>query len=211
MELAGKKVIITAGPTWVAIDRVRVISNISSGETGILLAQEASRRGAKVTLVLGPVGRVAVDKEIRLIRFSYFDELMSLLKKLLARQRFDIAIHAAAISDYEPLRLRSGKISSHKETLHLDLRRTPKLVSLFKMLQPAIHLTMFKLETADSAAIVRKTRQVMLAAKADFAVLNALEPYRARIITQEKHLYRVVSKKQLARQLLNTIERYTCR
>ena len=71
MVLKNKNILITAGPTWVPIDRVRVISNIATGKTGILLAKSANKLGAKVTLVLGPVGEVGLEKEINVKRFYF--------------------------------------------------------------------------------------------------------------------------------------------
>jgi phosphopantothenoylcysteine decarboxylase/phosphopantothenate--cysteine ligase len=75
-----KKILITAGPTWVPIDKVRVISNIASGETGILLAKEADRLGLDVTLILGPIGS-RFKKTIGVKRFHHFDELHGLIKR----------------------------------------------------------------------------------------------------------------------------------
>jgi len=73
--LATKSVLITAGPTWVAIDSVRVISNTATGETGTLLAERFAQQGAKVTLLLGPVSNCCLNKKIRVINFKFFDEL----------------------------------------------------------------------------------------------------------------------------------------
>ncbi|MBU1999188.1 MAG: phosphopantothenoylcysteine decarboxylase, partial [Candidatus Omnitrophica bacterium] len=68
-NLKNKKILITAGPTWVPVDDVRVISNSASGETGILLAKRLSGQGAKVTLLLGPIGNYNPDKKIKLVLF----------------------------------------------------------------------------------------------------------------------------------------------
>ena len=97
-----KKVLITAGPTWVAIDKVRVISNIASGETGILLADKLSEQGAKVTLVLGPGNdkNGIQNSRIKIIRFSFFEELRQALKKELKASRYDFIIHSAAVSGF---------------------------------------------------------------------------------------------------------------
>ena len=81
--LKGKHILVTAGPTWVAIDRVRVITSVFSGQTGCTIAKCAKKLGANVTLLLGP-GRVGISKGfngIRVIRFHYFQDLFKLCKK----------------------------------------------------------------------------------------------------------------------------------
>ena len=82
MDLKKKRVLITAGPTWVPVDSVRVISNTASGETGILLARQLRRIGAKPTLILGPGHDCCIDKNLNLKRFRFFDEL----KKIITRE-----------------------------------------------------------------------------------------------------------------------------
>ena len=69
MGFKNKKILITAGPTWIAVDSVRVISNTASGETGQLLADRLAREGAKVTLVLGPVPNRLKNKKVKVIPF----------------------------------------------------------------------------------------------------------------------------------------------
>ena len=73
MNLRKLRVLITAGPTWVAIDNVRVISNIATGETGKILAEKLASMGAKVTLLIGPGDLCCLKKNIRLIRFKFFE------------------------------------------------------------------------------------------------------------------------------------------
>ncbi len=93
-RLGNKKVLITAGPTWVPIDAVRVISNTATGRTGIEIARRFARGGAEVTLLLGPVSLVHSPRStvhsIKIIRFRYFDELKKLLSGLLKKKKYDI-------------------------------------------------------------------------------------------------------------------------
>ena len=81
MHLNGKRILITAGPTWVPIDSVRIISNVATGTTGVLLSREAVAKGAKVTLVIGPSCGYNLNKSIRIIHFRFFDELKNILKR----------------------------------------------------------------------------------------------------------------------------------
>ena len=98
MNFKNKHILITAGPTWVPIDSVRVISNIATGQTGISLANQFSSLGAKVTLLLGPqANSIQINNDIKVINFKFFDELKQLLAKELKSKQLDLIIHSAAV------------------------------------------------------------------------------------------------------------------
>src|SRR5690349_1500094 len=118
-SLAGKKILITCGPTWVAIDDVRVLSNRSTGEMGRLLARRLKAAGARVTVLEGPVSEPIKDRSIKVLKFSFFGELAALLNSVL-KQRFDVVIHAAAVSDFQPKKMFARKISSDTKRLNLS-------------------------------------------------------------------------------------------
>ena len=122
---------ITAGPTWVAIDKVRVISNIATGQTGILLSRMLSLRAAKVTLLLGSGEISFPDKGFRVIRYRFFDELNRLLRDELKTGAYDAVIHSAAVSDYRPEKIYQKKISSGIKNWGIQLVPTPKLSDNF--------------------------------------------------------------------------------
>lgn len=75
MSLKNKRVLITAGPTWVAIDKVRVISNTATGATGKILAQQLANKGAKVTLLINAENSCCLNKKIKILPFRFFDQL----------------------------------------------------------------------------------------------------------------------------------------
>ena len=131
MSLKNKSILITAGPTWVPIDAVRVLSNRASGETGFLLAEKLKQAGAKPTLLLGPVGCCRPIKNIRLLRFCFFDELKNLLIRELRTNRYDAVVHAAAVADYRPEKEIISKMSSGIRHWNLRLIPTIKLIDLF--------------------------------------------------------------------------------
>lgn len=174
--LAGRRILVTAGPTQVPIDPVRFISNVSSGRTGLEIARSAAALGAEVTLLLGP-GRVSAAPRpgFRVVEFVTFDDLHSALRLHVGSGAYDALVHAAAVSDYRPVAEERGKISSDEEELVLRLRRTPKLVDEVRSLDPEIVLVKFKLEVARSEAelleIARKSRA---ASDADFLLANDL-------------------------------------
>jgi len=131
MSLKNKKVLITSGPTWVPIDNVRVISNIATGKTGALIAKEAKRYGADVTLLMGPTQNIINNHLIKTKSFKYFDEFKDLFTKEI-RRKPDLVIHSAAVSDYQPKKRFASKIKSDLKRLSLNLVLTPKLADIVK-------------------------------------------------------------------------------
>ncbi|MFA6217151.1 MAG: phosphopantothenoylcysteine decarboxylase [Candidatus Omnitrophota bacterium] len=185
-KLKGKKILITAGPTWVALDSVRVISNIASGETGIKLAEKMQKLGAKVTLFLGPVAATSLNNSITVIHFRYFDELRNKIIRELKERKFDSIIHSAAVSDFKPLHGHKGKLPSHKN-LTLRLTALPKIVSDIKKLCGQAKLVIFKLEiNVSKKTLLGRARKALQAAGAEIVVANSFNPYRAVILTQDK-------------------------
>lgn len=209
MNLKNKRILITAGPTWVPIDKVRVISNIASGRTGMLLAKLADRLGASVTLILGPVGEVDLDKSISIKRFFYFNELHNLVRSELKTKKYDIVIHSAAVSDYKPKKMFSRKIQSNIRNLNIELETTVKIADRIKKYAPDIFLAIFKLElNLPRDKMIERARKTMQESGADLTVVNTFSnkhPYKAMIIDRSKVFYKTDSKEELARKLLEII------
>src|SRR5271157_2085618 len=103
------RVLVTCGATWTPIDDVRVISNVSSGEMGHLIAQAFRQRSAQVSIIEGPVTHTLIDKKIKIIKYRFFDELARVLKAELLK-KYDIIIHAAAVSDFKVIGPLKGKV-----------------------------------------------------------------------------------------------------
>ncbi|MDD5449192.1 MAG: phosphopantothenoylcysteine decarboxylase [Candidatus Omnitrophica bacterium] len=211
--LKGKKVLITAGPTWVPIDRVRVLSNLSSGRTGIAIAGQAAREGASVTLLLGPIpiDHRPIRRKLNVIRFNYFDELRDLLNKELARKKYDIIVHGAAVSDYKPLRRPEGKINSGLKGLTIRLRPTSKIINIIRKKAKGALLVMFKLESGMPARrLIEMSYKKMRLVKADMIVANNIEgitgdKHQAYIIDKTKKVISVKNNSQLARALVSKL------
>jgi phosphopantothenoylcysteine decarboxylase/phosphopantothenate--cysteine ligase len=207
--LKGKKILVTAGPTWVALDDVRVISNVSSGELGMLLAKQAAACGARVDFFLGPVSRPwSGDRKIKIVRFAYFHELLRLVKRALKSKRYDVIIHSAAVSDYWT-KPRQGKISSDSTELVLKLKRAPKIVDIMRDLNPEAFLVMFKLEGGVSdVVLLKRALEAMKRAGADLVVANRFvgKKYRGFILGARDVLAKTVSKKALAQKLFSVLK-----
>ena len=205
------KVLISAGPTCVPIDKVRVISNLATGETGIRLAERFSSYGAQVTLLLGGSAAAkacSIDKRIRLIRFKYSSELENLIKKELKRRRYDIMIHSAAVSDYKPSRIYKAKIKSGMSHWKINLVPTEKIIDLIKRIDKNILLVGFKFEPgAAKNTLLKHARMLLLRAKADLVVANTSDKnkYRAFIMDRIKESSPLNSKEALTKELFKLL------
>lgn len=210
-----KKILITAGPVWVPIDSVRIMTNIFKGTLGIKIAQECARRGAIVTLLLGPTA-VSLPEETPLItidRFKFFDELYQKMERLVSGKQFDAVFHSAAVADYLPKKIYQGKIKSGKESLAIEFQPTVKIVDLIKRWDPDIFLVKFKLEVGlDRESLIDKAYQSMLDSKAELIVANDFNDisesaHAAYIIDAEKKITSCDSKDDIAKKLVATISR----
>lgn len=208
MSLKNKRILITAGPTWTAIDPVRVISNVATGVNGQLLAQALARRKAKVTLLLGPGQAFELDKRIDLIRFNFFGELEELLRNLLSERSYDHIIHSAAVSDYRPDRVFKKKVDSNKP---LTIRLVPqkKLISMIRRLAPGSFLVGFKFVPETPVASVMRAA-IMLVKKygLDAVVANTTRKglYQAAILDACGRETGVLhGKKKLVEELVKTL------
>ena len=169
--LKDKKVLMTAGPTIEYIDPVRVITNISSGKTGVLLASELISAGAKVTLVYGS-GTEEPPKGSRVINVTTSKEMHDVVKKELKR-KFDIVIMAAAASDYAPESYSKSKIKSNKKSITIRLKKTPKIIDLVKRIQKDAVLIGFKAEANISkSALIKLAKKKMRDSNADMIIAN---------------------------------------
>ncbi len=169
-NLKGKKILLTAGPTYEPIDPVRFIGNRSSGKMGVALADAAARHGAEVTLVLGPSKLSPQEKNVRVIKVETAREMHE--AALLHFPQADAAILAAAVADYRPKTVATEKIKKKGEELQLDLVKNPDIAAdLGQTKKPGQLLIGFALETNDE----EQHAQGKLERKNfDFIVLNSL-------------------------------------
>ncbi len=169
-ELAGKKVLITAGPTYEKIDPVRFIGNYSSGKMGFALAEECARRGAEVCLVAGPVQMETHHSNIQRINVESAAEMYAEAVKQYADS--DTAILCAAVADFTPDTVADKKIKREGDDLVLHLKPTHDIAaSLGQIKRPEQTLVGFALETNDEqhhAELKLKKKNF------DFIVLNSL-------------------------------------
>lgn len=206
--LNNKKVLITCGPTGVPIDTMRIISNLSSGTLGQMIARDFARAGAKVTLLEGPVTKPLKSRSIKIHKFIFFDEFIVLIKKEL-RKKYDICIHAAAVSDYKIKRPRKTKISSRFKTLVLELVPTQKIINDIKRLNKKLFLVGFKLESKTTKVSAKQKSKVLFRnSKCDLVVANSVQgqKYLGYILDKRyTFLARKRSRKELSKALVDIV------
>lgn len=168
--LAGKQVLITAGPTYEAIDPVRFIGNYSSGKMGFSLAEAAAKEGAQVTLVTGPSAQEVVSPLINRVNVESAEQMHQACHAVFAH--IDIAILSAAVADYKPANKADHKIKKASAEMQIELSPTIDILkSLGEVKSDHQLLVGFALETNDEEENAKKK----LAAKnLDFIVLNSL-------------------------------------
>lgn len=168
LPLAGKHILITAGPTYERIDPVRFIGNFSSGKMGFSIAEECRRRGAEVTLVAGPTA-LQCDAAIRRVNVESAQEMYEVC--LPAFDTADAAILSAAVADFTPEQKAESKIKREADDLVLRLRPTHDIAkTLGQRKRPGQRLVCFALETNDEEA---NARGKLERKNADFVVLNS--------------------------------------
>ncbi len=209
-----KRILITAGPTWVPIDNVRVISNTATGQTGILLSKKLKKSGAKVILVLGPVQDKDIDKNVKVIHFSFFKEFNKIVVEELKKHKYDVVIHTAAVSDYEPVRVYSQKIKSGIKNLQVILKPTPKIIDLIRRLDSSVFLAGFKYEIGiTKKELLDRAENLNKRLSPGITVANTVKnnQYEAYIINKDIVSGPFREKNSMADGLLTIIGEYLCR
>ena len=169
-QLAGKRILITAGPTYEKIDPVRFIGNYSSGKMGFALAEECARRGAEVTLVAGPVALKTEHPSIRRIDVESCLQMHAAAVEAFASS--DAAILCAAVADFRPGEVAAQKIKRVGDTLDIHLVPNPDIAAdLGQRKQERQVLVGFALETNDEQ---RNAEHKLEKKNLDFIVLNSL-------------------------------------
>lgn len=212
-QLAGKKVLITAGPTYESIDPVRFIGNHSSGKMGIALAEECHRRGATVTLVVGPVSE-PIPAGLHVVSVKSAADMYDACLQVFPQM--DIAIMAAAVADYTVSVPADHKIKKQDDELTITLSKTKDILKeLGGLKKPGQWLVGFALETNhEKEHAIHK----MQAKNADMMVLNSLNDPGAgfghatnkiTIFDQQlqEYSFEVKSKKEVAADIIHTMLR----
>lgn len=170
-SLYGKQVLITAGPTYEPIDPVRFIGNRSSGKMGIAIANEAARRGAEVTLVLGPTHIADIDQSISVKAVESAQEMYE--AAVAESDHSDIIICSAAVSDYTPSEALNDKQKKSDSDWRIELKPTKDILAHLGQNKSTGQLVIgFALETSNE---IENARGKLARKNADMIVLNSLQ------------------------------------
>lgn len=169
-DLKGQKALVTAGPSQEAIDPVRYIGNHSTGKMGIAIAEEMARRGADVTLVLGPTHLRPKLEAVKVVNVRSAQEMYEACRPVFAEA--DVTVLAAAVADYRPKHVATEKIKKKDDDLSIELARTVDIAASLGQEKRAGQINVgFALETNDETAhALGKLERKNL----DFIVLNSL-------------------------------------
>jgi phosphopantothenoylcysteine decarboxylase/phosphopantothenate--cysteine ligase len=211
-DLIGKNVLITAGPTYEAIDPVRFIGNRSSGKMGVAIAEAAADRGAKVILVLGPSALQVTHPGIKTVRVESAQQMYE--EALAGFATADVAILSAAVADYRPTSVANEKIKKESGTPELQLERTPDIAAALGQLKKENQrIVGFALETNNEMANARKKLEKK---NFDLIVLNSLrdagagfqhDTNKISILGQDNKMrhFELKTKTEVAKDIIDTL------
>jgi phosphopantothenoylcysteine decarboxylase/phosphopantothenate--cysteine ligase len=211
LPLKGKKILITAGPTYEAIDPVRFVGNHSSGLMGFELANAAAKLGAEIVLVSGPSNLTTNNPSIEIVRVVSAREMFNAVHKYY--NECDIAICAAAVSDYRPSKVSEQKIKKESETLQIDFVKNKDILLSMGDQKKDQYLVGFALETENE---LENAKKKLIKKNLDAIVLNSLNDEDAgfgkttnKITFIDKNLeiktFEVKNKAEVALDILNEI------
>lgn len=169
LPLRGKKILITAGPTYEAIDPVRFIGNHSSGKMGFDIALSAANKGAEVVLVTGPTHLNVENHLIQIIRITSAQEMYEVCHQYF--DAVDVVIAAAAVADYRPKNIAQQKIKKAEDTFVIELEKNKDILFSLGQIKKNQFLVGFALETDNE---INNAKAKIIKKNLDLIVLNSL-------------------------------------
>ncbi len=211
LPLKNKKFVITAGPTYEAIDPVRYIGNHSSGKMGFEIAKAAANQGAEVFLITGPTHEKVINNLIHIIPVTCADDMYK--ATLQAFDSADVAILSAAVSDYKPKNVSTSKIKKSEEAFSIELVKTKDILAALGKIKKEQYLVGFALETNNE---LENAKSKLINKNLDLIVLNSLNDEGAgfavdtnKVTLIDKHenitKFDLKSKSEVAKDILNII------
>lgn len=213
LPLRGIKVLLTAGPTYEAIDPVRFIGNHSSGKMGFALARNAANLGAEVFLVTGPTSQELQHSLVEVIRVSSADEMYEAAHRYF--EHSNVAILSAAVADYKPKNVASEKIKKKDTSLEIALEPTRDILASLGQIKKDQFLVGFALETQNElenamSKLERKNlNAIVLNSLKDKGAGFATDTNKVTFIDSDKKIvpFELKSKDEVAKDILNEIIR----
>ncbi len=214
-DYQNKNIVITAGPTYEAIDPVRFIGNHSSGKMGFQIAEEFIRRGANVTLITGPTNVQLEHDQLNLIKIKSAEEMLTEVQQVW--EKCDVGVFAAAVADYRPKNQAVEKIKKKSDEMTIELVKNPDILKWAgSQKKDDQYLVGFALETQD----LRKNATKKLDAKnLNMIVMNSLrdkgagfgvDTNKISILDNRNNFvdFELKSKANVAKDILNYLKNY---
>ncbi|WXG47528.1 MAG: bifunctional phosphopantothenoylcysteine decarboxylase/phosphopantothenate--cysteine ligase CoaBC [Candidatus Atabeyarchaeum deiterrae] len=204
-DMAGLHVLITAGPTREYIDRVRFISNPSSGKMGVAIAQEAAARGAKVTLVYG-IGMTSEPPiDLKCIPVVTTEDMMNAVLNEMKLCHCHIFVGTAAVSDYAPTQKVDGKIPSGQKDLSIHLKPLPRIVKAVKEESDETYVVGFKAEyNVSESELIERAYSRVQEIGLDLIVANDVSKEGVGFSTDTNEVYIVDPQKRVTHVSLSS-------
>jgi phosphopantothenoylcysteine decarboxylase/phosphopantothenate--cysteine ligase len=212
MPLAGQKILVTAGPTYEAIDPVRFIGNHSSGKMGFAIADELAALGADVVLVTGPTSQTSKQRSVKRVDITSAAEMLAACEQYFPEAK--ACIMSAAVADYTPVNVLDRKIKKQGDDLDIQLKATTDILKMLgNKKRPGQLLVGFALETNNEE---QNAIQKLKSKNLDFIVLNSLndagagfkgDTNKITIIDRDlkKTTYGLKNKQEVARDICNKL------
>ncbi|HSI69959.1 MAG TPA: bifunctional phosphopantothenoylcysteine decarboxylase/phosphopantothenate--cysteine ligase CoaBC [Gillisia sp.] len=210
LPLRGRTVLITAGPTYEAIDPVRFIGNHSSGKMGFALAETAASLGARVVLVSGPTHLDIKNEDIDLVRVTSAREMYDAVHNYF--EEVDVVIAAAAVADYKPRVVAAQKMKKKEAVLSIELEPTQDILASLGEAKKDQKLVGFALETNDE---LKNAKSKLKRKNLDFIVLNSMNDKGAGFMQDTNKIsivsrsgvkeFELKSKTEVALDILNEV------
>jgi len=211
LPLKGKKILITAGPTYEAIDPVRFIGNHSSGKMGYEIAKEAAKLGAEIILISGPTHESVTNNTIKVVPVVSAKEMYQVAHEYF--EEVDIAILSAAVADFKPKHVANQKIKKKEDTLVLELEKTKDILASLGAIKKNQYLVGFALETNNE---IENAKGKLKSKNLNLIVLNSLndkgagfktETNKVTFIDDKEHVneFQLKSKTEVAKDLMDEI------
>lgn len=212
MDFSGKKILVTAGPTYEPIDPVRFIGNRSTGKMGIAVADAFAAAGADVILVLGPTHLMPLHPQVKVMRVESGDEMYEACMKEFPE--VDVVVKAAAVADYKPAFVAPQKMKKTGEKLTLELIKTRDILAELGKQKTKQFLVGFALETEN---LLENAKDKLLRKNLDLIVANlsskngegfGFDTNKVIMIDRNNNLFNfeLKHKEEVAQDILNVID-----
>ncbi len=220
--LKNKNILITSGATRGYLDAVRYITNTSTGRLGTEIAIVAMKHGAVVTYIYGADSLFPVTQDhkeikpsqLKLIEIETNDDLLKVLREKLKNRRFDAIVHAMAVADYVPARVKPNKTPSNKDEWMLKLVKTSKVITMIRDIWPEALLVGFKLEVNRTKEdLIKTARKLLKKSGSNLVVANdnksiSRKSHTAYMVTVDSKVSKPLNgKKEIAKNIISYLEK----